>query len=1034
MSGRVIKFAALATALATANTYGSTLAAALFLNRAGSNAIPLYYVLYAVLSIPVAIVFSQIIDRHPRNALFTALMVGGAILTAAVAPAAHTESKTLLYTLYIVISVFEQLSYSVFYVLMADYFTSVETNHSTTAIAVGMALGGLIGGVLAGVGAGTFHAADLLLGMPALLLITAFIFGLMRRRMVALGEAEPQAEEGLLASLAAFPPLIKRYPIAGLLALGVFLNIVVQSITEYQVFVIYTERFADEAALTRFLGVLNGALNLVNIVTSFALTGPLLARLGVARMNLVYPAMTVSAFAALGAWFALPAAIFAHVVYDPWAHSVDAPTFVANYNALPHRFVGRVRIFCDGLAYPAAMAAAGGALWFIQTRVSQGTVTAAGLVMALAFLACGLAIRRAYAHGLMDMLRSGSVELDADGVREIPASRYTDIRRLLQSNDASDQSFGLEIAARADLRIFQRDIQELLGRASGPVRAAFIRACSGRIGGTLTAAMTDMLSAEEASVRAAATEVLVGAKHAFPEADLKALLKDAASEVRGLAAIHAYSEGVDWPAVAPALDAIFLGSEPSRIRAVGAVGQRGDPRLVPLLARARTDASLNTRGAVLDAAARLAPSRETAAWAEEALMCRTNDAGPLRAGAYRLLARRGDLSALPLLSEGLRDPLKEVRSAAAIALARFGQEALPVLCEALDSDNDLSQGAAIEAAGLIGGPAVDDMLYTHLARRYFATVRRNSRWLEMLPPPSGPGDRWAPLADALHDSNQRAVETALAVLAALGHRRTLQAMRGILAGGDARSRANAVETIASVGQRRFVQPLLPILELGVDAAATRRGKGTEDQLAVMLAEAADDPNRWICAGALLAAPLEQRRILTFGYDRSDDPIVRDAANFSDDPIPAQETIMNRLMFLRTVPLFEGLSLDDLLSVDEALEREEYLANEIVVRQGEPGATLFIVRRGSVSVLLENRDGSAPREVAQLREGEYFGEMSLFEDLPRSATVITLTDAVFLSLDRDRFSTLAMQRPVVLMRICRMFGSRLRETDRRLLAV
>ena len=276
-----------------------------------------------------------------------------------------------------------------------------------------------------------------------------------------------------------------------------------------------------------------------------------------------------------------------------------------------------------------------------------------------------------------------------------------------------------------------------------------------------------------------------------------------------------------------------------------------------------------------------------------------------------------------------------MRSAAAIALARFGPEALPTLRAALDSDNDLSQGAAIEAAGLIGGPAVDDMLYTHLARRYFAAVRRNSRWLEMLPPPSGPGDRWAPLADALHDSNQRALETALAVLAALGHRRTLQAMRGILAGGDARSRANAVETIASVGQRRFVQPLLPILELGVDAAATRRGKGTEDQLAVMLAEAADDPNRWICAGALLAAPLEQRRILTFGYDRSDDPIVRDAANFSDDPIPAQETIMNRLMFLRTVPLFEGLSLDDLLSVDEALEREEYLANEIV---GTPGRT------------------------------------------------------------------------------------------------
>ena len=356
-------------------------------------------------------------------------------------------------------------------------------------------------------------------------------------------------------------------------------------------------------------------------------------------MNLVYPAMTVSAFAALGAWFALPAAIFAHVVYDPWAHSVDAPTFVANYNALPHRFVGRVRIFCDGLAYPAAMAAAGGALWFIQTRVSQGIVTAAGLVMALAFLACGLAIRRAYARGLMDMLRSGSSISTQKACAKISASRSTEIRRLLQSDDASDQIFGLEIAARADLRIFQRDIEELLGRASGQ-SACRLRSCVLRTHRRHFHGRVERHAFSGRGIRTGGRHRgVIASKHAFVEADLQALLKDPAPEVQGLAAIHAYSDGVDWPAVDPALDAVFLGPEPARIRAVGVIGQRGDSRLIPLLARARAGASAKTRAAVLDAAARLAPSSETAAWAEEALMCRTNDAGPLRAAAHRLLAR-----------------------------------------------------------------------------------------------------------------------------------------------------------------------------------------------------------------------------------------------------------------------------------------------------------------------------------------------------------------------------------------------------------
>ena len=74
-----------------------------------------------------------------------------------------------------------------------------------------------------------------------------------------------------------------------------------------------------------------------------------------------------------------------------------------------------------------------------------------------------------------------------------------------------------------------------------------------------------------------------------------------------------------------------------------------------------------------------------------------------------------------------------------------------------------------------------------------------------------------------------------------------------------------------------------------------------------------------------------------------------------------------------------------------------------------------------------------KEVAQLQPGDFFGEMSLFDDQPRSATVVTLTDCTLLTLERDRFSTLVLQRPDVLLQICKMFGSRLRETNRRLLA-
>lgn len=1026
LSGRVLSFVALATALATANTYGSTLAAALFLNRAGATGIPLYYVLYAALSIPLSVAFSRIIDRWPRPVLFLALLGAGAVILTAAAPLARGDSPALFYALYILVSVFEQLSYSIFYVLLADYFTSVETNRSTTAIAVGMALGGLAGGGLAGLGAEHFSAADLLFGMPASLAGVAGLFLVIRKSTPALGEAEPQAEESVFASLAALRPLMQRYPIVGLLALGVFFNIVVQSLIEYQVFVVYTDRYPDERALTQFLGILNGVLNVVNIATSALLTGPLLARVGVARMNLVYPAMTVSAFAALGASFSLPAAIFGHTVYDPWAHSVDAPIFVANYNAVPHRFVGRVRIFNDGLMYPLAMAMTGGGLWLFQDNISQGMVTAAGLVMALAFLGCGLLIRRAYAKGLMEMLRSGSVDLDSSesALGAVPPELHTDIRRLLNSGDEHSQGLGLELAARAGPHIFQRDIEDLVARAAAPVRAIFIRQFASQLTPGLTATLVSLLDAEDAAVRATALEALMTAGHRLDDGMLERLARDPAPTVADLAAVESVRRNIGTAAMA----ALLAAKEPLRLRVVQAIRRCCDPAFLPVLETMRRTESIRVETEILGAAAALGPRPQTAAWARETLISATGSGqGGLRAAAYRLRAVQNDPADIDVIAGGLRDPLKEVRQAAAEGLALFGEAALPAVAAAL-TGSDLCEDAAIEAAGKIGGAAASFLLYRHLAARHFAGVRRNIRWLQILPPAAPDGrDPWTPLAAALTDANRRALDVALDVLAALGYRRTLQAMRAILSNGSARSRANAVETIASIGHRRFVQPLLPLLEMGIDAAG-RRGAGGADEFADMIAAAASDPNRWIRAGVLFAG------LLNLPSRADDDPIVRDTISWLRHPT-SEESIMNRLIFLKSVPLFAGLSLDDLLTVDRALEHEKYLAGETIMREGDPGSALYILAGGAAAVRLGGAapDASDGKEVAQLGAGDFFGEMALFDDQPRSATIVAVTDAAVLTLERDRFSTLVLQRPEVLLHICRMFGNRLRETNRKLLA-
>ncbi len=102
--------------------------------------------------------------------------------------------------------------------------------------------------------------------------------------------------------------------------------------------------------------------------------------------------------------------------------------------------------------------------------------------------------------------------------------------------------------------------------------------------------------------------------------------------------------------------------------------------------------------------------------------------------------------------------------------------------------------------------------------------------------------------------------------------------------------------------------------------------------------------------------------------------------------------------LKRVPMFEGLSAQDFGRVVGALVPRTTLAGETIIRQGERGDSLFLVARGVVAVLV-TRDGGETVRVASLHAGDFFGEMALLTDEPRSATVMAATDCRLFELSR-----------------------------------
>lgn len=119
------------------------------------------------------------------------------------------------------------------------------------------------------------------------------------------------------------------------------------------------------------------------------------------------------------------------------------------------------------------------------------------------------------------------------------------------------------------------------------------------------------------------------------------------------------------------------------------------------------------------------------------------------------------------------------------------------------------------------------------------------------------------------------------------------------------------------------------------------------------------------------------------------------------------------------PLFGGVSREDLAAIAERAIEVDFPTDHVIARQGEIGTGLFVVIEGGVRVV---RDG---KELARLGGGDFFGEMSVIDGLPRVAQVITVEPTRCLALASWEFERLVLDNPTIGLAILRGLSARLR---------
>jgi diguanylate cyclase (GGDEF)-like protein len=130
--------------------------------------------------------------------------------------------------------------------------------------------------------------------------------------------------------------------------------------------------------------------------------------------------------------------------------------------------------------------------------------------------------------------------------------------------------------------------------------------------------------------------------------------------------------------------------------------------------------------------------------------------------------------------------------------------------------------------------------------------------------------------------------------------------------------------------------------------------------------------------------------------------------------------------LAAVPLFAELDADDLREIAESTHVKSFPAGEHIFEIGEPGRSLFIVTEGSVQV--RHPDSESHFELALFGPGDFFGEMALLNDAPRSATVSAVGPVEALVLDKLDFRRLLSDRPEVGLKILEAMSVRIRAAD------
>ena len=133
--------------------------------------------------------------------------------------------------------------------------------------------------------------------------------------------------------------------------------------------------------------------------------------------------------------------------------------------------------------------------------------------------------------------------------------------------------------------------------------------------------------------------------------------------------------------------------------------------------------------------------------------------------------------------------------------------------------------------------------------------------------------------------------------------------------------------------------------------------------------------------------------------------------------------------IRNIPLFSGLPREDIAKILGKLEEKSFSSGETVFSQGDQGDAFYLIQSGAVQVVLESK-GVRSEGIVVLGPQDWFGEMALLSQEPRSATIVAVKDTTLWRLSREDWDELIEKHPTWLLQFCSVLSKKLTSLEQR----